>query len=367
MKEKLLKTPQGAESIFLDEAYKHEKINEVINNIYTTWGYLPIKTPVFDYYETYEKLLSAESKKNCFRLMDRDGELLLLRNDITLFLARQLGRVAKKDDVIRVHYADSILRHQSEIDISSNEFFQTGADLVGAKGMDGDLEAITLLHKIFMDLELAETKIHLGSRSLLDEVVHNFPTVDIDRLISLINLRDPEALTTYLESFANSTIAHKITKLFLFIGTFEEFNDFVSINEKLLLELNITKSIKYLHNIGKTLLDIKIIDDFRFDLSEVANRDYYTGIVFKAYTKDIDSAIASGGRYDNLISSFGEKIPSVGFSILLRKIEHKINSDRFNPPETVIMDGLNGFSAKYLRAEELRSSGKCVIIKGENI
>ena len=35
MKEKLLKTPQGAESIFLDEAYKHEKINEVINDIYT--------------------------------------------------------------------------------------------------------------------------------------------------------------------------------------------------------------------------------------------------------------------------------------------------------------------------------------------
>lgn len=366
MKEKLLKTPQGAESIFLEEAYKHEKINEVINNIYTQWGYLPVKTPVFDYYETYEKLLSDESKKNCFRLMDRDGELLLLRNDITLFLARQLGRLAKKNDLMRVHYADTILRHQSEIDISSNEFFQTGAELVGAKGIDGDLEAVTLLYTIINDLKLPNTRIHLGSRSVLDGIINKFNTISSDILIPLINLRDPSAITEYLSQSMDIQLAENVTELFLFIGTYEEYIAYLKSNKQLSSVLGIEKELNYLAEMGENLNELKLVDNFRFDLSEVANRDYYSGIVFKAYSQDLDSAIATGGRYDHLISSFGEEIPSVGFSILLRKIEKKLTDERFNPP-TMEQVPVNGdFVTAFKEAERLRLNGQCAIIKGDN-
>ena len=120
----------------------------------------------------------------------------------------------------------------------------------------------------------------------------------------------------------------------------------------------------YLKEIGHNLEQLNIISNFRFDLSEVANRDYYTGIVFKAYTKDIDSAIASGGRYDELISSFGESVPSVGFSILLRKIEPIITDERFNPPEITIIESQCDFIEAYKKAELLRKNGKSAIIKG---
>lgn len=366
MKEKLLKTPQGAESIFLEEAYKHEKINEAINGLYTSWGYLPVKTPVFDYYDTYEKILSDTSKKNCFRLMDREGELLLLRNDITLFLARQLGRVLKeKDSCLRVHYADSILRHQSEIDISSNEFFQTGAELVGASGIFGDLEAITLLNSIINELNLPDTRIHLGSRSIFDQIVGKLDKIDNKELINLINSRDNFAITNYLKGFIKSDTAVKITELFMFIGTFNEFKKYISDNNKLIKELELENNFNYLKEIGENLESINLIDDFRFDLSEVANRSYYTGIVFKAYTKDIDSAIASGGRYDNLISSFGKSIPSVGFSILLRKIEEKITDTKFTAPKMELVELNNDFAKAFNSAQKLRKSGKAAVLKGD--
>ncbi|MGL1894626.1 MAG: ATP phosphoribosyltransferase regulatory subunit [Spirochaetaceae bacterium] len=367
MKEKLLRTPQGAESIFLDEAYKHEKINEVINNIYTHRGYLPIKTPVFDYYETYEKLLSTESKKNCFRLMDRDGELLLLRNDITLFLARQIGRVVKKNDTpLRVHYADTILRHQSAIDISSNEFFQSGAELVGCSGLFGDLEIITLLNTIITELDPINTRIHIGSRSILDGITSKFPTIDTDKLITLINLRDITSFTEYLTPIVGEKLADKISGLFLFIGTYTEFCDYTLLEKDLLKQLDIINEIDYLKEIGKNLVDLEMIQNFRFDLSEVANRSYYTGIVFKAYTKDIDSAIASGGRYDNLISCFGEKLPSVGFSIMLRKIEKQLKDERFNPPKMIEINSGTDFVKAFKEAELLRKDGKAAVLKGDN-
>jgi len=365
MKEKLLKTPQGAESIFLDEAYKHERINETINHIYTQWGYLPIKTPVFDYYETYEKLLSEQSKKSCFRLMDRDGELLLLRNDITLFLARQIGRVTRSSDIMRVHYADTILRHQSEIDISSNEFFQTGAELVGAKGINGDLEAITLLHKIISELNLSETKIHIGSRSLLNGILKNFENIDKNTIIDLIYLRDVQSMKTYLCDFMDIARVSEIIEILFFIGNFEEYKQLINNKQSLISILNIKEEFDYLKKIGDNLEKIKLINSFRFDLSEVGERSYYTGVVFQAYTPDIDSAVASGGRYDKLISSFGETIPSVGFSILLRKIEEKIIDEKFNPPFMHSVEIESEFSEAYSEAEKLRKDGKCVII-GEN-
>lgn len=366
MKEKLLKTPQGAESIFLEEAYKHEKINETLNSLYTSWGYLPIKTPVFDYYETYENLMSDTSKKNCFRLMDREGDLLLLRNDITLFLARQLGRVLKdKESTLRVHYADSILRHQSEIDISSNEFFQTGAELVGAPGINGDLEAVTLLHTIIVDLKLPGTRIHIGSRSLFDNILSNYNEIDNKKIISLINSRDENAIKDYLNNFMDESEAVEITNIFMFIGTYEEFINFYKTSSNLIKKLNISNEFDYLIEIGKNLKELDMADSFRFDLSEVANRAYYTGIVFKAYTQGIDSAVATGGRYDNLISSFGKSIPSVGFSILLRKIEDKIVDNKFLPPEMENVEVDNDFVKAFKKAQVLRKKGNAAVIRGE--
>jgi len=366
MKEKLLKTPQGSESIFLEEAYKHEKIIETINNLYTNWGYLPVKTPVFDYYETYEKLLSDTSKKNCFRLMDRNGDLLLLRNDITLFLARQLGRILKNsNETIRVHYSDSILRHQSEIDISSNEFFQTGAELVGKPGLYGDLEAITLLNTILTDLKLPDTKIHIGSRALLDSLLKNFKNIDSSTLIELIDSRDIKKLENYLLLDNSNKIATDITNLLLFIGTFNEFSAYKKENRELIEKLGLTNDFKHLEEIGENLKGLGLIDDFRFDLSEVTNKSYYTGIVFKAYTKGIDSAIASGGRYDNLISTFGKSIPSVGFSILLRKIEGKILDEKFIAPTKNYININNNYITAYNEAKKTRESGSVAVLKGD--
>lgn len=363
MKEKLLKTPQGAESIFLDEAYKHVKINETINEIYTKWGYLPIKTPVFDYYETYEKLLSETSKRNCFRLMDRDGELLLLRNDITLFLARQLGRVIRdNNEVLRVHYSDSILRHQNEIDISSNEFFQTGAELVGVSGLYGDLEAITLLQDIITDLNIPGTKIHIGSRAIFDKIVESLKITNSDRLLELINLRDFISLISFLSDYTSE--AEFVTNLFLFIGKFDEFKKFIASNSSNISKIAIENETSYLTSIGSNLEEIDQIDSIRFDLSEVANKDYYTGIVFKAYTQDVDSAIASGGRYNDLIKSFGKSIPSVGFSIMLRKVEDKITDSRFNTPQIEEVEFSSNFKDSFLKAKENRAKGKSSTFKG---
>lgn len=366
MKEKLLKTPQGTETIFLEEAYKHEKITEELNGLFTSWGYLPVKTPVFDYYDAYGKLLDEKRIEQCFRLMDRDGELLLLRNDITLFVARQMGRILNENDLpVRVHYSDIILRHQPDLDISSDEFFQAGCELIGKKGMDGDLEIITLLYNVIESLNLPETRIHLGSRALFNRLTEDYKELKHQELIELIESREKKAIHSYLLTFMNDETAKTLTDLFLFIGTIDEFSSLAEKKADFLKLKGCKEIVESLIKMGDQLKKMNMENTFRIDLSEVGNQPYYTGIVFNAYTAGMDTAIASGGRYDNLISRFGKDIPSVGFSLLLRKIESAVHSEKFNPPAPEVQTLDKEFSESYKEAQKLRAEGKAVILEGD--
>ena len=50
-----------------------------------------------------------------------------------------------------------------------------------------------------------------------------------------------------------------------------------------------------------------------FDLGVLSELDYYTGVIFKAYTYEVGEPIANGGRYDRLIGQFGSDKASIGF------------------------------------------------------
>lgn len=57
-----------------------------------------------------------------------------------------------------------------------------------------------------------------------------------------------------------------------------------------------------------------------FDLGMLSHYEYYTGVIFKAYTYGTGEAIATGGRYDNLLSQFGKKTPAIGFAFVLDEL-----------------------------------------------
>ncbi|MDC7242086.1 MAG: ATP phosphoribosyltransferase regulatory subunit, partial [Spirochaetales bacterium] len=93
MKNNLLRIPQGTESLYLEETFRHRKILRHMEDMCEEWGYLPVQTPVFDFYDNYRNLLDSRLEEQSYKLIDREGDLLMLRRDITLFLARQMGMI----------------------------------------------------------------------------------------------------------------------------------------------------------------------------------------------------------------------------------------------------------------------------------
>ncbi|MDR1700946.1 MAG: ATP phosphoribosyltransferase regulatory subunit, partial [Lachnoclostridium sp.] len=69
------------------------------------------------------------------------------------------------------------------------------------------------------------------------------------------------------------------------------------------------------------ILEIYGLSDYvTLDPGLMNHYHYYTGIVFKVYTYGTGEAIATGGRYDNLIGQFGKEASAVGVVILLDQL-----------------------------------------------
>ncbi|MCK5672678.1 MAG: ATP phosphoribosyltransferase regulatory subunit [Spirochaetales bacterium] len=360
MTEKLnrfLQVPMGTETIYIEDAYRHRRANEELGKLFTSWGYLPVETPVFDFFDIYQDFIPVE--KDIYRLIDREGDLLMLRSDITLFLAKQMGLSLKDTDLpVRVCYSGTILRHQNREDISKNEFFQTGAELIGKKDNNADLEILMLLHSTFKSLEV-EPIVHIGSRKLLNASISGFKELDKKQIMDMISYRDFENLKIKLEDKIDKERTDFLINLFQFIGTTQELRNFIETSEAAIISKEKTALVDLMH-IMDNLAKLNADNNFIIDLSEVGNQPYYTGIVFQGYIEGVDSAVVSGGRYDDLLSKFGFAAPSVGFSLLLRKIEDKLGKKFSLPNQENIIE--KDFISAFKKAEKIRKDGRIAIL-----
>lgn len=353
-----LQVPQGTEGFYLEEAFRHRRIVSHLDSLFESWGYLPVYTPVFDFFDIYRSLLGDEAIETVYRLIDRDGDLLLLRSDITLFLAKQMGVALSAGDLpVRVYYSDVILRHQNREDISRNEFFQSGIELIGKPGIEADLEVLVLLERTLELLGLPAA-VHLGSQALFTACFQSMPEPARKQLVGAIALRDAREALRLLAGW-DASLAELCVRLMMFIGDDE---DLASLEREAKRHAGFPEAarreIRYLKEVLETLHQAGAGRSTRLDLSEIGAQPYYTGIVFRAFLEGQDSAIASGGRYDQLMAHFGFAAPSVGFSLLLRKVEPFVSRpERFAMPEVESADG-GPFAERLAKADRARRAGR---------
>ena len=324
-----LSIPEGTEGLSFAEAYRHRSVVRIAEDLFTSWGYLPAQLPVIDYFDSYRSLLSDEALRSVYRLVDRNGDLLMLRSDVTLFLAKHLGaHTGKTAGPVRISYSDTILRYQESEDISHNEFYQLGAELIGIADLRGDVEIAALLGELIKKLGVPEPVLHIGSRALFDKVTRNIPSSDRMRAVSCIVNREWDEFRS-LTGIDGS--------LFAFIGSLYEFSAFCAeltdSNVPGGESAGVEAEIETLDKMAGTIDSLDVPFDVRIDLSEIGTQSYYTGCVFSVYIDGAATAIASGGRYDDLLQHFGDRRPAVGFSLMLRKVMQKIaDNPRLDPP-----------------------------------
>jgi ATP phosphoribosyltransferase regulatory subunit len=77
-------------------------------------------------------------------------------------------------------------------------------------------------------------------------------------------------------------------------------------------------AIADLDNIGSGLAEWR--DRIVFDLTEIDEMEYYSGVMFTFFSPSHSGELGKGGRYDMLLKEFGLDLPAVGFSLSIDRI-----------------------------------------------
>lgn len=69
--------------------------------------------------------------------------------------------------------------------------------------------------------------------------------------------------------------------------------------------------------------------------------NYYTGIIFRAYTFGTGDAVITGGRYDTLVAQFGKEAPAIGMAVLVDQMLSALSRQKLitdtEPTNTLIV------------------------------
>ena len=104
------------------------------------------------------------------------------------------------------------------------------------------------------------------------------------------------------------------------------------------------QAIARLEKLKKRLEQYGVAEYITFDLGMLSKYQYYTGVVFKAYTYGIGDAVVKGGRYDNLLRKFGKDTAAIGFVIVIDDLLEALSRQK------VVIDVLASGQILYYRA-----------------
>ncbi|MFQ5903173.1 MAG: ATP phosphoribosyltransferase regulatory subunit [Candidatus Binatia bacterium] len=82
-------------------------------------------------------------------------------------------------------------------------------------------------------------------------------------------------------------------------------------------------SLAALENLAQVYAMLKVckVEDFVIiDLAELRGLDYYPGIVFEGFTRELGHLICGGGRYDHLLGKYGAGFPATGFALDIERV-----------------------------------------------
>lgn len=313
MKKYLALTPEGTKDFLFAECSAMDDICGKIENVFIERGFKKVITPGIEFYDVFSVPCSGISQEEMFKLTDNKGRLLVVRPDSTLPIARMVSTRLKNSVLpVKLYYKQAVYRNNPTLTGRRNEIMQMGVELLGVQGTRADLEILTTA-VASVGAVAEDFRIELGHAGVFDALSDE---LDIDeaykeKIRASIESKNYSALNNLLDKLDQSKSVLAIRSLPSLFGGEEVFEKATSICAGTKAE----QALEYLHRIYSSLIPLGLGDKLIIDLGLVQRNDYYTGIVFSGYINGIGDAVLSGGRYDKLLSEFGDPMCAAGFAM----------------------------------------------------
>lgn len=319
----------------VDECKRRNKIIETITERFSKWGYSEVSTPIVEYYKTFNHKTQDLKEEEMYKFFDSRGRILVLRPDMTVPVARLVNTKLKDMKLpLKLFYNAEVFRVHESFEGKRNEYLDCGIELIGASGEKNDLEVLVTALEVLKALDTKkEFKLEIGNVNILKSALKdmNLSIDNQNKVIELINKKSLTSLREYLDDIEiRKEYKEFLNKFPWLFGGYE----MIKKAKGLAFNEDMKKNIEYLENLYLNLQKLGYEKYISVDISMVPRVNYYSGIIFKGYVKEIGSTVIRGGRYDNLLESFGKSIPAIGFSVDVNLLidscdyEEKVNSEK---------------------------------------
>ncbi|MBE6765043.1 MAG: ATP phosphoribosyltransferase regulatory subunit [Clostridia bacterium] len=315
-------TPEGEEELLFSECAQVRTVEKNICKIFSRACYNEVRTPTLEFADVFMTGAGSIPMENMFKLTDNKGRLLVVRPDSTLPIARMTASKLRDAHMpLRIYYNQPSYRTGGGRG-KGVRTMQAGIELIGTGGKAADLEVLSLAVNA-LDSCLDDFRIEIGHSGIFRTLVRKLDISDAKReeLRGYIESKNYAALSAELELLEHSDEAAAIgmlPRLFGGVQVLDKVRELVSDKE-------LDEQLSYLAEMYDALSKLGLEDKLMIDLGLVNQNDYYTGIVFTAYTYGSGENILTGGRYDSLIGQFGFDQPACGFAINIDALVKAIN------------------------------------------
>ncbi len=314
MKKASLGLPSGFRDLLGGETRKRRTIENTLAGIFELKGYTEVRPSAVEYFDVYTRGKQSV-RDRVFRFLDRDDNLLALRADFTPSIARIVtSRGSTLTLPARAWYAGSVFRKSNSRRGLPQELWQVGAELIGVNSVEHDAEILDLMLECLKALRLGNLQLHLSHAGVfrgiagqlrLDREGRQAVTSEIDR-------KDSRGLASRLRTLGVAPdVQAQIHALTGCVGD----RDALSRARDTITNEESRRAIDALLALGSGL--DRWHGDLLYDLTEVDEMEYYTGVMFTIFSPRLRSELGKGGRYDALLGDFGKDLPAVGFSLSL--------------------------------------------------
>lgn len=327
--------------------------------VFRRWGYEEVATPVLEYLDTFLHGAGPGVSDRLLKLIDAGGEVLALRPEMTVPLARFAATrlLPAGHAPVRLAYVAEVFRGQERGSGRMREFTQAGVELIGDGRLYADVEVIALAAEVLGVAGVHDAVISIGHAGFLRGVLSTVPAEAAEAARDVLYRRAfadlpglapagpaREALRT-LPTLRGDSALDRAGRL----ATGAESRQALEALRAVLDGIEAHR-----HRV-RVEVDLGLIRDF----------DYYSGVVFEAHGARGGMPLLGGGRYDGLLARFGHSAPATGFAIGLERMLDAagVRGGRRRP--VVVEFAQDAYPAAVGVASRLREAGESVVIAPE--
>jgi ATP phosphoribosyltransferase regulatory subunit len=298
--------PRGFRDILPTEARELRAIERTLTDTFMSFGYVPLEPPMVERTDGD----AALGGDRLIQFLDRDGDLVALRPDITTAVARLVAqRYRDATGALRLAYFAPVFREQPAMLGGEREYDQAGVELVGPSGALADAEVLALLAESLDRCGLRGATIEVGHVGVVRRLFDELTTDARERVLA--DLRRGDRLGAFRQAREAGMSNDALARADVALGARGRGIESIDV-------AGVTELREVIHLARELYRDDRSGGEPLWgvpNLALVPELPYYTGVVFEALHPESGFPIAAGGRYDLLLGAFGTPRPATGFAI----------------------------------------------------